>query len=233
MDRQDWLSLADEYTPAFGLVAVVAFMAWVRTLGRGDVFEYGNVYFTSGNDPWYHARIVHLIVDHFPATQRFDAWSYFPYGTGRHSGFGGLFDQLIALAALVVGGGSPSAETVDAVIAYAPVAFGALTAIPAYLVGKWATDRWGGLLAAALLSLFSGQFLSRTAVGAADHQSSEAFFGTLAFAGFIYAMRTGYAEKPTVADIRDRNWIVLRRPIVASFLEIGRASCRERVSSPV
>jgi len=218
MDRQDWLALADRYGPTAGLALVVAFMAWIRTVDRANVFGGEGLVYLSGNDAWYHARIVHLIVNHFPATQRFDAWSYFPYGTGRHSGFGGLFDQLIALAALVVGGGSPSAETVDAVIAYAPVAFGALTAIPAYLVGKWATDRWGGLLAAALLSLFSGQFLSRTAVGAADHQSSEAFFGTLAFAGFIYAMRTGYAEKPTVADIRDRNWIVLRRPLVASFL---------------
>jgi dolichyl-diphosphooligosaccharide--protein glycosyltransferase len=217
MDRQDWIELADRYGFAAGLALVVAFMAWIRTIDRADVFGDGLVYL-SGNDAWYHARIVHLIVDHFPATQRFDAWSHFPYGTGRHSGFGGLFDQLIALGALIVGVGSPSPETVDAVVAYAPVVFGALTAVPAYLIGKWATDRWGGLLAAALLSLFSGQFLSRTAVGASDHQSSEAFFGALAFAGFIYAMRTGYAEKPTVADIRDRNWVVLRRPVVASSL---------------
>ena len=218
MDRQDWSSLVDEYGPAAGLALVVAFMTWVRTLGRDDVFVGGEVYFTSGNDPWYHARIVHLIVDYFPATQRFDAWSYFPYGTGRHSGFGGLFDQLIALVAMIVGLGSPSPHLVDTVIAYAPVAFGALTAIPAYLIGKWATDRWGGLLAAVLLALLGGQFLSRTVVGVADHQSSEAFFGTLAFAGFLYAVRTGYAEKPTVADVRDRNWVVLRRPAVASFL---------------
>ncbi|MFB6227531.1 MAG: oligosaccharyl transferase, archaeosortase A system-associated [Halobacteriales archaeon] len=218
MDRQDWFSLADRFGPAAGLALVVGFMAWIRSLGRDDVFVDGSVYFTSGNDPWYHARIVHLIVDHFPATQRFDAWSYFPYGTGRHSGFGGLFDQLIALVALLVGGGSPSPELVDTTIAYAPVAFGALTAIPAYLAGKWATDRWGGLLAAIVLSLLGGQFLSRTVIGVADHQSAEAFFGTLAFAGFIYAMQTGYAEKPTVADIRDRNWIVLRRPVVASFI---------------
>ncbi len=218
MDRQDLFSLADRFGPPAGLAFVVAFMAWVRSMGRDDVFVDGSVYFTSGNDPWYHARIVHLIVDHFPATQRFDAWSQFPFGTGRHSGFGGLFDQSIALVALVLGGGSPSPELVDTVIAFAPVAFGALTAIPAYLAGKWATNRWGGILAAALLSVFGGQFLSRTVIGVADHQSSEAFFGTLAFAGFIYAMQTGYAEKPTVADIRDRNWVVLRRPVVASFL---------------
>jgi len=218
MDRQDWYSLADEYGPAAGLFVVIAFMAWVRTISADSVFVDGKVYFTSGNDPWYHARIIHFVVDHFPATQRFDAWSYFPYGTGRHSGFGGLFDQLIALVALIAGAGSPSSELVDTVIVYAPVAFGALTAVPAYFVGKWATDRWGGLLTAVLLSLLGGQFLSRTVIGVADHQSSEAFFGTLAFAGLLYATRIGYAEKPTVADIRDRNWIVLRRPIVASFL---------------
>jgi dolichyl-diphosphooligosaccharide--protein glycosyltransferase len=218
MDRQDWLALADRYGPTAGLAIVVVFMTWIRIADRADVFGTEGLVYLSGNDAWYHARIVTLIVDHFPATQRFDAWSYFPYGTGRHSGFGGLFDQLIALGALIVGAGSPSPETVDTVVAYAPVAFGALTAVPAYLIGKRLTDRWGGLLTAGLLSLFSGQFLSRTAVGAADHQSSEAFFGTLAFAGFIYAMRTGYAEKPTVADIRDRNWVVLRRPLVASLL---------------
>jgi len=218
MDREDARSFADAYGPAAGLAVVIGFMTWVRTLGADDVFVGGNVYFTSGNDPWYHARIVHLVVNHFPATQRFDAWSYFPYGTGRHSGFGGLFDQLIALAAMIVGAGSPSPHTVNTVIAYAPVAFGALTAIPAYLIAKWATNRWGGLLAAAILALLGGQFLSRTVVGVADHQSSEAFFGTLAFAGFIYAVRTGYAEKPTVADLRDRNWVVLRRPAVASLL---------------
>jgi dolichyl-diphosphooligosaccharide--protein glycosyltransferase len=218
MDRQDWFSLADRFGPAAALALAVGFMAWIRTLGSDNVFVDGSVYFTAGNDPWYHARIVNLIVEHFPATQRFDVWSQFPYGTGRHSGFGGLFDQLVALVALILGGGSPSPELVDAVIAYAPVAFGALTAVPAYMAGKWATNKWGGVLTAIILSLLGGGFLSRTLIGVADHQSSEAFFGTLAFAGFIYAMRTAYAEKPTVADIRDRNWVVLRRPVVASFL---------------
>ncbi|MFB6295414.1 MAG: oligosaccharyl transferase, archaeosortase A system-associated [Halobacteriales archaeon] len=218
MDRQDWYSLADDYGPAAGLALVIAFMAWVRSLDAESVFTDAGVYFTSGNDPWYHARIVHLIVNHFPATQRFDPWSYFPYGTGRHSGFGGLFDQLIALVAMILGLGSPSPRLVDTVIAYAPVAFGALTAIPVYVVGKWLMDRWGGLLAAGILSLLGGQFLSRTVVGAADHQSAEAFFGAIAMVGFLYAVRTGYAEKPTVADIQDRNWIVLRRPVVASLL---------------
>ena len=191
MDDPDWSSLGEEYGPHAILVAIVGFMFWIRSRPSvvSRVITDEAVYF-SGNDPWYHARIVQLTVEHFPATPNFDPWSFFPYGTGRHSGFGGLYDQLIALAALVVGGGSPSTHLVDVVVAYAPVAFGAATVIPLYLIARRLTGDWAALIAAGLLALSSGQFLSRTVLGSADHQSAESFFAANPVHGVVYIVRT-------------------------------------------
>ena len=191
------------------LVALFTFMLAIRLLPFDDVVtEQGVLY--SGNDPWYHMRIVRLIVAHFPSSPQFDAWSHFPYGTGRHSGFGGLFDQIIAFGALVLGGGSPSPQTVDVVGAVAPAVFGAATIIPAYFIVKMIADRWTALLAAGILALASGQFLNRTMVGSPDHQSAEALFGTIAVLGFMVALKAAYEHKPTTAHLEDRDLEGLR-----------------------
>lgn len=217
MDDRDWRGMIDEFGPLVGLAGIFSFMLWIRTLTVPRVITSEAVYY-SGNDPWYHSRMVRLIVNHFPATLRFDPWSRFPYGTGRHSGFGGLFDQLIALAAIILGGGNPSSHFIEVVTAYAPALFGAMTVLVVYGILTYLSSRVGGLLGAGILALLGGQFLSRTVVGSADHQSAEAFFGALAVFGFLFAMNISYTEKPMVADVIDRNWIVLRRPVIASLL---------------
>jgi dolichyl-diphosphooligosaccharide--protein glycosyltransferase len=184
------------------LVALFTFMLAIRLLPLDDVITDQGVLY-SGNDPWYHMRIVRLIVAHFPSSPQFDAWSHFPYGTGRHSGFGGLFDQIIAFGALILGGGSPSPQLVDIVGAVAPAIFGAATIIPAYFIVKMIADRWTALLASGILALTSGQFLNRTVVGSPDHQSAEALFGTIAVLGFMVALKAAYEHKPTTAHLKD------------------------------
>ncbi len=213
LDR-DAEALAERYGPPVLLLLVVAFMFWVRTLPADRVITESAVFF-SGNDAWYHERMTQYAVRYFPHTTPFDPWSNFPFGTARHSGFGGLFDQLVALAALVVGLGSPSDRLVDVVLAVAPAVFGALTAIPTYFVATRLTNRWGGAAAAGILALSSGGILYRTVVGASDHQSAEPLFGTLAVAGFVFALLAARRERPTVEDVRDRNREFLRTPVVA------------------
>ncbi|MDX1745180.1 MAG: oligosaccharyl transferase, archaeosortase A system-associated, partial [Halobacteriales archaeon] len=217
MSDPEWQRLARAYGPHALLAVLAAFMGWVRTRPTARVITDSSVAF-SGNDPWYHARIVNFAVRNFPATPNFDAFSYFPYGTGRHSGFGGLFDQLIALAALVTGLADPSPRHIEIVTAYAPVVFGAVTVLPVYVIARRLMDRWSALLPAILLALVNGQFLTRTLIGVSDHQSAEAFFGALAVLGLIYALDQSYLEQPTWADIEDRNWRVLRRPTLAGIL---------------
>ena len=214
MDSHDLRPSAKRYGPSIALLLVVAFMFWVRMLPADSVITDSAVFF-SGNDAWYHSRMAQYAVRYFPHTTPFDPWSNFPFGTGRHSGFGGLFDQLVALAALVVGLGSPSDHLVNVVLAVAPPVFGALTAVPTYYVATRLSDRWGGVAAAVVLALSSGGILFRTIVGAADHQSAEALFGTLAVAGFVFALSTAYRESPMVDDVRDRDWEFLRTPVLA------------------
>lgn len=217
MDNWERWSFVNDYVVPVILTVVFMFMIWIRVDAQELVVQNSVVYF-AGNDAWYHARITQIITAHFPATPVFDPWSYFPYGTGRHSGFGGLFDQLIAFGALMISGGSPSSHQIEIVTAYAPPLFGAITVIPLFYVTREIRNKWTAIIAAVLLSLLGGQFLNRTVIGAADHSSAEPFFGTLALLGYIVAIRIAYREKPLFADIRDRNWIALRHPITWSVL---------------
>lgn len=217
MVDRDPHTLAERYSPGILISLVVGFMFWVRMIPAERIITETAVFF-SGNDAWYHERVTQYIVRYFPRMTPFDPWSYFPFGTGRHSGFGGLYDQLVALAALVVGLGSPSEHLVEVALAVAPATFGALTAIPTYFIATRLTDRRGGVAAAVLLSLSSGSILFRTIVGASDHQSAEALFGTLAVAGFVYSVGIAYREKPMVTDVRNRNWDLIRIPVVAGVL---------------
>jgi len=204
------------YVPG-GFVAVVfAYMLWVRTLPYSSMVSEDGVLF-SANDSWYHIRVVDHFVENYPTVFPFDPWTYFPYGSTASSGFGGLFDQIIATVALIVGLGDPSGRQVEIVTALAPAIFGAATAIPVYYLAKRVTNRWVALLAPLSLALFTGQFLNRTTFGNVQHEAGEAFFVGIAVLGFIVAVERAYAEKPTFAHLRDGDLRVLSGTVLGGL----------------
>jgi dolichyl-diphosphooligosaccharide--protein glycosyltransferase len=172
------------------------------------------VYF-SGNDAWYHLRQVEYTVRHWPFTMPYDPWTNFPYGTNAAQ-FGTLYDQLVATAALVVGLGSPSHDTIAKTLLVAPAVLGALTAIPVYAVGKRLAGRAAGLFGAVVLLLLPGQFLQRGLVGFADHNVAEPLFQTLAVLGLIVAVTVAAREKPVWELVVDRDVDALRKPLLWS-----------------
>jgi len=206
---EDWY-----HVPVLG--AVLAFMFWVRVQAWESYTQNGEIYF-SGNDAYYHFREVMYTVQHWPSTMPFDVWTNFPNGTSVGQ-FGTLFDQIVATAALVVGLGSPSQETISMTLLFAPAVFGTLLAIPTYFIGKRLGGRLGGVFSAAVLGLLPGYFLSRSLVGAADHNGAEPLFQSLAVLATMVALTVAEREKPVYEQFLDRDVAGLRRVVGWSVL---------------
>ena len=209
----DWL---DDYYQWPVLMAVLAFMFWVRTRSWERFIVDGQVYL-GGNDAWYHLRQTTYTVQNWPATMPFDPWTYFPYGTIAAQ-FGTLFDQILATAALIIGLGNPSEHTIRLTLLFAPAVIGALVSIPTYFAGKRLGGRLAGIVAAVVLALLPGTFLGRSLVGSADHNVAEPLFMTVAVVAMMVALASAERELPIWEQVASRDFASLRKPLGWSVL---------------
>ncbi|QIB74238.1 oligosaccharyl transferase, archaeosortase A system-associated [Halogeometricum borinquense] len=198
---EDWYHI-----PA--LLVVMVFMLTIRLQSYSKFIRNGEVFF-DGNDAWYHLREVSYTVRHWPSTIPFDPWTHFPYGTSVGQ-FGTLYDQIVATAALVIGLGSPSQELIAKTLLVTPAVFGALTAIPAYIIGKRLAGRGPGVFAAILLGLMPGLFLQRTLVGVSDHNGVEPFFQAISVAALLIAFAVAEKEMPIWEIVAERDFDAIR-----------------------
>ncbi|MDL5360558.1 oligosaccharyl transferase, archaeosortase A system-associated [Halalkalicoccus sp. NIPERK01] len=198
------------------LSVLVAFMLWVRVQAYEAFVGDGGITL-SGVDPWYHYRTTTYTVENWPRTMPYETFTNFPYGASVGH-FGTLFDQLIATAALLVGLGDPSVETVNAVFVLAPAVMGALVAVPTYLLGARLGGRFGGLSGVLLLALFPGTFLRRSTVGFTDHHVAETLFMALAVLALGIALRIAERDKPVYEQLETRDFVGLRSVLLSSAL---------------
>jgi len=210
------LELAGDWYPVPVLALVMAFMAWVRAQSWQNFVQNGQVLF-SGNDPWYHYRNVAYTVQHWPQTMPFDPMTYFPNGT--HVGqFGTLFDQLIATGALIYGLGSPTEFQVKLATLFAPAVFGALVVVPVYFLGKRLGGTSGGVIAALIIALTPGQFLTRSLAGFSDHHVGETLFMATAVVFVLVALDVANRDRPIWELFTARDWDALRPTLLWSAL---------------
>jgi len=195
------------------LIAIVALAFYIRAVLPYDSVFIGDTVRFSGNDPWYHMRLVENTIRNFPHRIFFDPYTHFPVGDVIH--FGPLYDQMIALIALLVGLGSPSLHTIEAVGAYFPAVLGALVALPVYFIGKIMFDKRVGLLSALIVVITPGQFLARSLLGFTDHHVAETLFSTLTIMFFMIAIRR--AEGVRFEHVLRKDWSTLRTPLVYSI----------------
>ncbi|MFB6133765.1 MAG: oligosaccharyl transferase, archaeosortase A system-associated, partial [Halanaeroarchaeum sp.] len=192
--------------PAVALV--FAFMVWVRQRSW-EQFTVGGEVYLSGNDAWYHFRQIEYTIEHWPSVMPYDVWTGF--AVGKDSGqFGTLFDQVIATVAIVLGLGSPSSELVRTVTAFAPVVIGSLVVVPTYLIARRLGGRNTGILAAVVLSLLSGTFLSRSLVGSADHNIAEPLMMSFGVLALMATIAVAEREKPVWEQLRGLDLAPLR-----------------------
>jgi len=209
----DW---ADQYAHVVALLALLAYMGWTRVRGWDRFVDDGQPLFQS-NDAWYHYRQVRYTVEHFPRTMPFDPWTAYPTGTSVGQ-FGTIFDQTVALAALVLGAGSPDETTVGLTLLFAPAVLGTLVAVPTYLLGRHAAGRTGGIVAVTVLALTPGGFLQRTRVGFADHHAAEVLLQATAMVAVVTAVRAADRHELTVERLRMRDFDALGPPLVTAVL---------------
>jgi len=209
----DWVG--EYYHLVLGAL-LLGFMLWNRVRPWDNFVVDGEVLF-SGNDPWYHYRTTVYTVQNWPTTMPFDPWTYFPNGTSSGQ-FGTLYDQIMATAALIVGLGSPSAETIKMVMLFTPPVFAVAVAVVAYVIGKRVGGRAGGVVTVAVVALAAGRFLQRSMVGFTDHHIAEALFQALGILGVMIAVTVAQRDKPVYEQFRDREFDPLRETIGWSVL---------------
>lgn len=164
------------------VLTVVAGFTLRTAVNHGAATTDDGEFLLSGNDPYYYQRAVEHIVE-TGETIQFDEMLNFPIGSVNPNP--PLYMWSMAIGSEVV---EPFVDSQDTAmwisLLYAPSVWGALTVIPAYLIGRDLAGRWGGLLAGFLLAT-SPEHMSRTSLGFSDH---EALYLFLVAMGMFYVM---------------------------------------------
>ena len=196
------------------LVCFVAALLLRIVLPYKDVFTSNGVVFT-GNDAYYQMRLVESFVHNFPRLQGVDPYLAFP-GTGWNV-VPSFFQWMLGVLIWIVGLGSPTEHTINAVGAYFPAILGAITVIPAFFIGRelWGKHgNWAGIVAAALVAVLPGEFLGRSILGFTDQHVAETLLSTTAILFLIKAIKSARLAGISWGDVRYWRWIKLRRTML-------------------
>lgn len=168
----------------------------------------------SGTDAYYHMRLVDNIVANFPRLTAFDPYHIFPGGVVTQGSY--FLDWFLAAIIWLIGFGSPSPGTVDFIGVYFPAVLGALTVIPVYFLGRELFNRWAGFIAAVLVALLPGEFLSRSILGFTENHVAEVLFSTTAVLFFVRALKSARRANLTFGNLG--GWRNISRPLVFALL---------------
>ncbi|MGB1697734.1 MAG: carboxypeptidase regulatory-like domain-containing protein [Thermoplasmatota archaeon] len=152
--------------------------------------EESNRYLYSGNDPWYHDRVVDHIVE-TGESLTFDEAINYPNG-GKNPN-PPLYDWTSAVDAKVLdmfGVDDPVGLSLNLGVAF----WGALTVIPVFFIGKQLFGRTAGLWGAFFMAV-SAPHIQRSVFGFADHDATTMFFITASFAFLLKAVHMVKQEK--------------------------------------
>jgi len=184
-------------------------------LPYGEIFVGDNIKY-GANDAYFYMRLVDNLSHNFPHLTQFDPYFLFPGGNNVVSL--PFFHWLIAVFAWIVGLGHPTQHTIDVIGVYLPAIMGALTVIPVFFIGKALFNKWAGVLAAGLVAILPGEFLSRSILGSTDNPVAEVFFTTTALAFLIWAIKIASQNKLTFTHLFKRDWKIILKPLIYSLL---------------
>jgi dolichyl-diphosphooligosaccharide--protein glycosyltransferase len=138
-------------------------------------------------------RLVDYMTANFPHLPAIDSYLAFP--DGEPVGAYYFFARLIGGVSWLFGLGNPSVHLIDMVGIFIPPIMGALLVIPVYFIGRLLTNKYVGLISAALVAFLPGELLGRSILGFTDHHIAEVLFSAIAIMFLIFAIKSKQVKK--------------------------------------
>jgi asparagine N-glycosylation enzyme membrane subunit Stt3 len=179
-----------------------------------QIFVGDNIKYTQ-NDAYYYMRLVDNAANNFPHITQFDPYSIYPGGNNILNL--SIFHWIIVFFAWIFGAGHPTQHLIDLIGAYLPAIMGALTVVPVFFIGKALFNKWAGVLAAGLVAILPGEFMSRSMLASSDNPVAEVFFTACALAFLIYAIKTASQNQLTFGHILKLDWKIILKPLILSL----------------
>jgi oligosaccharyl transferase (archaeosortase A-associated) len=206
----------------FLLAAFFSLSLMIRTILPFDRIFSGDWIKFSSIDAYYHMFLVDNLARNFPNITAFHPYFIYPdsasFAGARITEGVHFFNWLLGGIIWLVGLGSPTQNTVDAVSVYFPAILAALTVIPVFFIGKILFNKWVGIIAAALIAVLPGEFLGRSILGFTDQHVAETLFSAVAALFIILAVRRAGQNQLTLQSIVKGDWSVVLRPLIWSLL---------------
>lgn len=204
---------------AVGLILTLFIAFYIRIRPRNQVFlESGFIRFAE-NDPWYHWRNINYLLHNYPDIMWFDPYTTYPFGTNQ--AFAPLYDFIFATVVklLNIFGLASTQEGAMTLAAYWPCFLAVLCVIAVYFTSKTIfNSRNIGLLAAFLVAVAPGQFLSRSIIGFNDHHVAEVLFSTMVMYFMVKMLMSVRNKKLTEGEIKQKKLGVLKAPLPYAVL---------------
>jgi asparagine N-glycosylation enzyme membrane subunit Stt3 len=158
------------------LIAIMAIVAYSRLPGRTDII--------ADYDPWYFYRISELLYKNNFRIPEWDLLSFFPPGRPfpKTLGYEYFVVILYKIESLFIKIDFMKAAT------YVPIIMSVMSVIPAYLLGKELSNKWGGLATALFISM-SPTFIMVSMGSYMDTDTVVVFYSLLSIYTIFLAMK--------------------------------------------
>ncbi|HLC39442.1 MAG TPA: STT3 domain-containing protein [archaeon] len=170
-----------------GIIGLAIFLR-LTTANVSELLDY---------DPWWFFRHAQEILSNGFLPPKWDILSYFPPGRAVDYQLG--WPYTIAIFYKLTQSVMP-ALTLTQFSIYWIAIFSAVCAVPAYLVGRMVTNKWGGLVTA-FISTISITFLAVSMAGYPDSDAVDVFYTFLTILTTLYAIKQDPKTKKGIAAI--------------------------------
>lgn len=149
---------------------------YLRCLSWDSVFFNGKVFLIDPDSYYHMQRIVDSVRS--PANLLFDRGMGYPY----------LYDKMVALVALLIGGTDMTEHEIEIIAAIFPAVIGALTIIPLFFIGRTIFNEIAGFWAALILAI-TPLHISLTSLGYSDYHGTNVLLSLLSFLFLLLALK--------------------------------------------